>query len=106
MSVGCSRNDMHTCIVCKCDNMSIESLSLLLAAPVHVIHVIHCFYPNAGWVTWMLSSTSVLMLGVTARVRTRSAVHHFTWLASECMQLVHLSLSASYVYLINRLSSL
>ena len=63
MSVGCSRNEMHTCIVCRCD---IESLSLLLAVPVHVIHVIHCFYPNAGGVAWMLSSTSVLMLGVTA----------------------------------------
>ena len=61
MSVGCSRNYMHTCIVCKCDNMSIESLSLLLAVRVHVIH---CFYPNAGVITWTLSSTSVLMLGV------------------------------------------
>ena len=61
MSVVCSRNEIHTCIVCKCDNMSVESLSLLLAVRVHVIH---CFYPIAGRVTWMLSSTSVLMLDV------------------------------------------
>ena len=32
--------------------------------------------------------------------------HHFTLLAGECMQLLHVSLSASYLNLINRLSSL
>ena len=27
MSVLCSRNEMHTCIVCKCDNMITQSVT-------------------------------------------------------------------------------
>ena len=83
-----------------------EGLSLLLAVPVHVIHcdtlfLSQCRLGHLDVVQYLCADA-----GCDRRVRTRTAGHHFTLLASECMQLLHLSLSASYLYLINRLSSL